>query len=78
MKEEATEEYRPQTGRMSKGEGKMSANQAEVRDEGHVVSFDDPHLHTAMGTRITMPGGGVEHGGEVHYDTPTRSDSNTD
>jgi hypothetical protein len=73
MKEEAQEEYRPQTGRMGRA---SNSNQANVQDEGHVVSFDDPHLHTAEGTKIRMPGAGVEHGGTINYEAHTRSDSN--
>lgn len=34
------------------------------------------HVNLPMGCEIEMPSAGVTHGGEVHYDQETRSDSN--
>lgn len=62
MKEEAKEEYGP-------------SNQAETMSSTNV---NDPHLSTRDGLHIVMPSAGIEHGGEVHYDKVTRSDSNLD
>ena len=36
----------------------------------------EPYANIGEGTKIEMPSNGVTHGEEVHYDTPTRSDSN--
>ncbi len=56
-------------------EAMMSSNQSNIPSAGHDVQ-GEPHLSTADGKHITMPNAGVSHGGEVHYDSPTRSDSN--
>ncbi len=49
------------------------SNQAETMGS---TDMSDPHLSTSDGMHIKMPSAGVEHYGEVNYDTPTRSDSN--
>ena len=58
-----------------------STNQAEDLTTGHVAesgilpAYDNlPHGKT-IGTGTNF---GVTHHGEVHYDTPTRSDANKD
>ena len=55
----------------------MKANTNQPHTEGS-TNMNDPHLSTSDGKHLTMPGAGVHHGGEVHYDTPTRSDSNSE
>lgn len=54
----------------------MPRNQAEKSDQGHTATPREPHDRCADGLHITMPTAGITKGGSVHYDRPTRSDSN--
>jgi len=58
---------------MPKGVG-YKEQQAET--EGSTMG-NDPYLSTGDGKHLKMPGAGVVHGGPVHLDQVTRSDSNT-
>ena len=73
-------DYTPSDEQMSRGSNKgKQTNQAENRTVGHVADggLGDPHTSISMGTDICAETNfGIKHGEQVHYDMPTRSDSN--